>query len=89
MSKPCPCDFSKDSPMETVDERQDGKIPVAARPPVDEMSRVLRTTPVHIASDLSGGAIAQWSHDAFHEVQADDRSRHHDLRRHRATARAA
>ncbi len=32
------------------------------------MSRVLKTTPVHVASDLSGGAIAQWSHDAFHEV---------------------
>jgi len=32
------------------------------------MARVLKTTPVHIASDLSGGAIAKWSHDAFHEV---------------------
>lgn len=38
------------------------------RRPVGEMSRVLRTKPVHIASDLSGGAIAQWSHDAFHEI---------------------
>jgi AraC family transcriptional regulator len=32
------------------------------------MARVLKTTPVQIASDLSGGAIAQWSHDPFHET---------------------
>ncbi|NEU99605.1 helix-turn-helix transcriptional regulator [Bradyrhizobium uaiense] len=49
--------------------RQGDNSPVTGlRRPINEMSRVLKTTPVHIASDLTGGAIAQWSHDAFHEV---------------------
>lgn len=53
---------------DVVGEPPRNDTPDVARPPVDEMTRVLRTTPVHIASDLSGGAIAQWRHDPFHEV---------------------
>ena len=68
MSKPGPCDRYPDSPAEPADACQSDNAPTVTRPPVSEMSRVLRTSPVHIASDLSGGAIAQWSHDPFHEV---------------------
>lgn len=67
MSKPCLYDLSQASPDETAVALQNNT-PVVARPPLNEISRVLRTMPVHIASDLSGGAIAQWSHDPFHEV---------------------
>lgn len=64
MSKPCPGD-----PSPYSQTNQHDHAPVAGlRRPVSEMSRVLKTAPVRIASDLSGGAIAQWSHDAFHEV---------------------
>ncbi|MEH2513757.1 AraC family transcriptional regulator [Nitrobacteraceae bacterium AZCC 1564] len=68
MSKPCLCDPAQDRSVETTEIRQDDKTPVVPRRPVTEMARVLKTTPVHIASDLSGGSIAHWSHDAFHEV---------------------
>jgi AraC family transcriptional regulator len=44
-------------------------LPVADRRPADvEMSRVLKTAPLRIASDPSGGAIAQWKHGALHDV---------------------
>jgi AraC family transcriptional regulator len=70
MSKPRIRDVTQESPIEMTDiSRQGDNTRVTGlRRPVNEMSRVLKTTPVHIASDLSGGAIAQWSHDAFHEV---------------------
>ncbi len=57
MSKPCPHDFSQDSPqdsrIETIDARQD-ETPAANRNPANEMSRVLRTAPIHLAADPSG-----------------------------------
>ncbi len=70
MSKPCLCDPAQASPVEMKDLTPKKHITPAVdlRRPVNEMARVLKTTPVHIASDLSGGAISQWSHDAFHEV---------------------
>ena len=74
MSKPRLCDVTQSCPQESPTEmtdisRQGDNTPATGlRRPVNEMARVLKTTPVHIASDLSGGAIAQWSHDAFHEV---------------------
>ncbi|MEH2513756.1 AraC family transcriptional regulator [Nitrobacteraceae bacterium AZCC 1564] len=67
MSKPCLCDFSQDSPAEMTDAPQD-KTPAANRRPANEMSRVLRTTPLHMAADPSGGAIAHWNHGALHDV---------------------
>src|SRR5262249_27151447 len=67
MSKPCPCDFSRDSPAETIDARQD-ETPAANRNPANEMSRVLGTAPIHLAADPAGGAIAHWHHDALHDV---------------------
>ena len=33
-----------------------------------EMTRVLKTAPLRIASDRSGGAIAHWKHGALHDV---------------------
>ena len=38
------------------------------RPADVEMARVLKTAPVHIASDRSSGAIAHWKHGALHDV---------------------
>jgi AraC family transcriptional regulator len=67
MSKTCPREFSEDAPVEMTDTRQD-EIPVTNRHPANEMSRVLRTTPIHMATDASGGAIAHWNHGALHEV---------------------
>jgi AraC family transcriptional regulator len=44
-------------------------LPVAdRRPPDAEMARVLKTVPLRMASDPSGGAIAHWQHGALHDV---------------------
>lgn len=41
----------------------------ADRRPADvEMARVLKTAPVRMASNPSGGAIAYWKHDPLHDV---------------------
>ena len=61
------CDFPQDTPVETTDARQDDR-PVADRRPANEMSRVLKTAPIHMALDPSGGAIAHWKHDPLHDV---------------------
>jgi len=46
-----------------------GDLPTTERRPADvEMARVLRTTPVRMASDSSSGAIAYWKHDPLHDV---------------------
>jgi AraC family transcriptional regulator len=46
-----------------------GDLAVARRRAADiEMARVLRTAPLRMASDPSGGAIAHWNHDALHDV---------------------
>ncbi|WP_424630632.1 helix-turn-helix domain-containing protein [Bradyrhizobium sp. SYSU BS000235] len=67
MSKPCLSDFSQDSPAEITSPSQN-ETQVGTQQPANEMSRVLRTTPVHLAADPSGGAIAHWHHDALHDV---------------------
>jgi AraC family transcriptional regulator len=44
-------------------------LPSTARRPADaEMSRVLKTKPVRMASDPSSGTIAHWKHEALHDV---------------------
>jgi AraC family transcriptional regulator len=70
MSKPCFAAPTRPSSIQMKDPARDNSPkPVASlRRPVNEMARVLKTMPVHIAPDLSGGAITQWSHDAFHET---------------------
>jgi AraC family transcriptional regulator len=67
MSKPRLCNFSQDSPTETVGAGMD-ETPVASRAPASEMARVLGTAPIHLAKDPSGGAIAHWNHGALHDV---------------------
>lgn len=67
MRKPYPRDFSKDSSAEITDACR-AETPVASRDPANEMSRVLRTVPIHLAADPSGGAIAHWNHGALHDV---------------------
>ncbi len=39
-----------------------------ARPTVDEMARVLDTTPRRIVTELSGSSIAHWKHGELHDV---------------------
>jgi AraC family transcriptional regulator len=44
-------------------------LPITERRPADvEMARVLKTTPLRMASDPSSGAIAHWQHGALHDV---------------------
>ncbi|GLR84097.1 AraC family transcriptional regulator [Bradyrhizobium iriomotense] len=46
-----------------------GDLPIADRRPADvEMARVLKTTPLRMASDPPSGAIAYWVHGALHAV---------------------
>lgn len=52
---------------ETMDARQDDR-PMTERRPANEMSRVLRTAPIHMAADSSGGVIAHWNHGALHDI---------------------
>jgi AraC family transcriptional regulator len=42
----------------------------ARRPAYVEMTRVLKTRPLRMASDPSGGAISSWKHDPLHDVIA-------------------
>jgi AraC family transcriptional regulator len=55
------------SPVETMDAQQDDK-PMTERRPASEMSRVLRTAPIHMVADSSGGVIAHWNHGALHDI---------------------
>jgi AraC family transcriptional regulator len=46
-----------------------GELPVGDPRPADvEMSRVLKTAPLQMASDPSNGAIAHWKHGPLHDV---------------------
>ncbi|MFB9268062.1 helix-turn-helix transcriptional regulator [Bradyrhizobium erythrophlei] len=46
-----------------------GDLPIVDRRPADvEMARVLKTTPLRMASDPPSGAIAYWEHGALHDV---------------------
>ncbi|MGY3549137.1 AraC family transcriptional regulator [Bradyrhizobium sp. USDA 4472] len=46
-----------------------GTSPAVDRRPADaEMARILKTTPLQIASDPSNGGIAHWKHGALHDV---------------------
>jgi len=68
MSKPILRDPSHESLPDASEARQ-GHSPSADRRPADvEMARVLRTAPLHMASDPSSGAIAHWKHGALHDV---------------------
>jgi AraC family transcriptional regulator len=68
MSKPMLRDPSQEDPPAASKARQ-GHSAIADRRPADvEMARVLRTAPLRMALDPSGGAIAHWKHGALHDV---------------------
>jgi AraC family transcriptional regulator len=67
MNKPIPRDLSEGVSAASAVFRDDPSN--AERRPADvEMARVLRTTPLRMASDPSSGAIAYWKHDPLHDV---------------------
>src|SRR5260221_2523296 len=67
MSKPNLRDPLENPPV--APEARQSDLPAADRRPADaEMARVLKTVPVRMASDPSGGAIAHWQHGALHDV---------------------
>jgi len=58
----------QENPAAASEARQ-GHLPTADRRPADvEMARVLKTEPLRIALDPSGGAIAHWKHEPLHDV---------------------
>jgi AraC family transcriptional regulator len=67
MSKPLLRDISQNQP--DTSEAQQRDLPIGERPHADaEMTRVLKTKPVRMASDPSCGAITFWKHDPLHDV---------------------
>ena len=70
MSKPILRDPLQEDPPVASEARQD-HLPSADRRPADvEMSRVLRTAPLRMASDPSSGVITHWIHEPLHDVVA-------------------
>ena len=68
MSKPILRDPSQEDPPAESEARQGGQ-PSADRHSADaEMARVLRTAPLRMALDPSGGGIAHWKHEPLHDV---------------------
>jgi AraC family transcriptional regulator len=67
MSKPRLRDISQNQPDTCQAQQRD--LPIGDRPHADaEMTRVLKTAPIRMASDPSSGVIAYWRHDAVHDV---------------------
>ena len=68
MSKPILRDPSQED-LPAASEARQGRLPIAEPRPADvEMARVLKTAPIRMASDPSGGGIAHWKHGALHDV---------------------
>src|SRR5437762_5088910 len=68
MSKPILRDPSQEDPAAEAEARQATRPTVDRRPADVEMARVLKTAPLRMALDPSGGAIAHWKHGALHDV---------------------
>jgi AraC family transcriptional regulator len=67
MSKPLLVDTSQNQLGTSSAQHCD--LPIGERPHADaEMTRVLKTKPVSMASDPSSGAITFWRHDPLHDV---------------------
>ncbi len=64
MSKPILCVPSNNQPEAHPSDQRSADLRLAGM----EMARVLKTTPLRIASDPSNGAIAHWKHGALHDV---------------------
>jgi AraC family transcriptional regulator len=69
MSKPLLRDISQSQPDTSQAQQRD--LPIGERPHADaEMTRVLKTAPLRMASDPSSGVITFWKHDPLHDVVA-------------------
>ena len=67
MSKPLSRDTSPNQPDASQAEQPD--LPIGERPHADaEMTRVLKTAPLRMASDPTNGIITFWKHDPLHDV---------------------
>ncbi len=65
MSKSTLRDSSQENPPAASEARQGHP---DQRPPDAEMARVLKTAPLRMALDPSGGTIAHWKHEPLHDV---------------------
>lgn len=72
MSKPVARDLAQKHQPDSVESHQHDRPGPAAdlRAADAEMSRVLKTRPVSMASDPTSGAITFWKHDPLHDVVA-------------------
>jgi len=68
MSNPILHEVSQEPQSRGSELRQRNMAVADLRPADVEMARVLKTIPIHMASDLSNGAIAHWKHGALHDV---------------------
>jgi AraC family transcriptional regulator len=68
MSNPILHSQLQEEPPAPSDVNQRAPATDELRAPNIEMARVLKTSPLRIASDPSGGAIAHWNHGALHDV---------------------
>ena len=69
MSKPLLRNISQNQ-LDTS-QAQQRDLPIGERPHADEeMTRVLKTAPLRMASDPSSGVITFWKHDPLHDVVA-------------------
>jgi AraC family transcriptional regulator len=59
---------TSEEPADAPEEREDTATITDRRPADVEMARVLKTAPVRMVLDPSGGAIAHWKHGALHDV---------------------
>ncbi|HKP26280.1 MAG TPA: AraC family transcriptional regulator [Dongiaceae bacterium] len=66
---------SRQDPPTASEARHYGSSGADERTPDVEMARVLKTAPVHMALDPSGGTIAHWKHEPLHDVV--EPMRHH------------
>jgi len=67
MSKPLLRDISQNQPDTSQAQQRD--LQIGERPHADEeMTRVLKTAPLRMASDPSNGVITFWRHDPLHDV---------------------
>ena len=67
MSKALSRDISQNQPDNSQARQRD--LPIGEGTHADaEMTRVLKTAPLRVASDPSTGVIAHWRHDAVHDV---------------------
>jgi len=70
MSKPILRILSQEDPQGASRPCRNG-LPAAGRRPADvEMTRVLKTVPLRMATDPSGGRITHWNHEPLHDVVA-------------------